>query len=113
MTPRPVRRVPEVPTEELEAVLWRLLGTAHRDGAQALAQLLDDAAVAFAGSSEPLWTVWRHAVAARQRLIDEDGGAVHPEVSAAREALEKCSPSADTALAMAYLAHIEVTADHA
>ena len=113
MTPRPVRRVPEVPTEELEAVLWRLLGTAHRDGAHALAQLLDDAAAAFAASTEPVWTVWRHAVAARQRLIDDDAGAVHPEVSAAREALEKCSPSADTALAMAYLAHIEVTADHA
>ena len=113
MTPRPVRRVPEHPADELETVLWRLLGTAHRDGADALARLLDDAAAAFATSTEPIWTAWQHAVAARQRLIEDDAAAVHPEVSAAFEALEKCTPSADTALAMAYLAHIEVTADHA
>jgi diguanylate cyclase (GGDEF)-like protein len=113
VAPRPLRRVPEAPADDLESVLWRLLGTAHRDGADALTRLLDDAATAFAASPEPLWTAWQHAVAARQRLVDDDRAAVPPEVAAAREALEKCSPSADTALAMAYLAHIEVTADHA
>ena len=33
-------------------------------------------------------------------------------VTAAREALHDCLPSAWTALALAYLAHLEVTADH-
>lgn len=113
MTPRPVRRVPDPARGGLQDVLWRLLGTAHRDGADALARLLDDAAAAFAGSPEPLWTAWQHAVAARQRLVDDGAAAVHPEVTAAREALEKCTPSEDTALVMAYLAHIEATADHA
>lgn len=113
MTPRPVRRVPDPARGGLQDVLWRLLGTAHRDGTDALARLLDDAAAAFAGSPEPLWTAWQHAVAARQRLVDDGAAAVHPEVTAAREALEKCTPSEDTALVMAYLAHIEATADHA
>jgi diguanylate cyclase (GGDEF)-like protein len=113
VTPRPVRRVPDPVEDGLQEVLWRLLGTAHRDGADALARLLDDAAAAFTGRPEPLWTAWQHAVAARQRLMDDDAAAVHPEVTAAREALETCPPSADTALVMAYLAHVEVTADHA
>lgn len=114
MTPRPARRAPDPTTEDLQSVLWRLLAVAHRDDAAALAGLLDEAGAAFAGSEspEPHWIVWRHAVGARRGLFDEDPDAVVADVAAAREALDKCPPSADTALAMAYLAHVEVTADH-
>ena len=109
MARQPARTAPV----DLSAALWELLTASAREDATAFIALLDDAENALAESTESGWIVWRHAVAARQRLIDDDAGAVRPEVSAAREALEKCSPSADTALAMAYLAHIEVTADHA
>jgi diguanylate cyclase (GGDEF)-like protein len=112
VAPRPARRVPEIPVDDRQSVVWRLLGTAHRDDAAALADLLDDADAAFAESTEPGWTVWRHAVAARRHLIDDDPEAVAAEVTAAREALDRAAPSADTALAMAYLSHVEVTADH-
>ena len=67
---------------------------------------------AFAESTEPHWIAWRHALAARRALIESDPDAAAEDVAAAREALDKCAPSADTALAMAYLAHVEVTADH-
>ncbi len=56
--------------------------------------------------------MWRHALAARRSLFDEDPEDALTEVAAAREALDKCPPDAATALAMAYLAHVEVTADH-
>ena len=58
-------------------------------------------------------SAWRHAFAARRgpdrRATPE---AAAEAVAAAREALDKCPPSADTALTLAYLAHVEVTADH-
>jgi hypothetical protein len=112
VTPRQASRVPDPATDDVQSLLWRLLGTAHRDDVAALAGLLDDAATALAENAEPRWTVWRHALAARRALLDDDADTVVGEVSAAREALDKAEPSADTALAMAYLAHVEVTADH-
>ena len=56
----------------------------------------------------PRWVAWRHALAARRALIESDPDAAADDVAAAREALDKCPPSADTALLMAYLAHVEV-----
>jgi diguanylate cyclase (GGDEF)-like protein len=112
VTPRPVRRVLQTPGEALPPALWRVVGTAHRDDGAALGSLIDDASPALAGSAEPLWAVWRHALAARRRLVDEDRDAVAAEVASAREAVQKLEPSADAALALAYLAHVEVTADH-
>ena len=101
-----------VPADDLEAVLWRLIsGSDSQDGTPFLA-LLDEAAAAFAGSPDPRWTAWRSALAARRALLENDPGAAAQDVSAALEALDKCTPSADTALAMAYLAHIQVGADH-
>ena len=104
---------PRRPAATCSAALWRLLGgerTARTP--TAFLALLDDAADAFAESTEPRWVAWRHALAARRALIESDPDAAAADVAAAREALDKCPPSADTALAMAYLAHVEVAADH-
>ena len=108
MTPGSAR----VPSGELEAALWRLLAAPPRDDAAAFLAVLDETDEAFAETDEPLWVAWRHALAARRGLIDSDPDAVPDRVTAAREALDKCPPTAQTALAMAYLAHVEVTADH-
>jgi diguanylate cyclase (GGDEF)-like protein len=101
-----------VATGDLQAVLWRLLEAGHRDDAAAFLALLDDADDAFALTSEPRWTAWGHALAARRALLDGEAATAGEQVTLAREALDKCPPSADTALAMAYLAHVEVAADH-
>lgn len=101
-----------VPSGDLEAVLWRLIAGRERRDGELFPALLDEAAEMFTGSSYPRWTAWRSALAARRALVDSDYDTVAQDVSAALEALDKCAPSADTALAMAYLAHIQVGADH-
>ncbi|HEY0127103.1 MAG TPA: GGDEF domain-containing protein [Blastococcus sp.] len=108
MTPSPAR----VASGALATALWRLLDASSREDSTAFLTALDDADGALAGSSEPRWTAWRHTFAARRALIESDGEAAAAAVAAAREALDKCPPSADTALTLAYLAHVEVTADH-
>jgi diguanylate cyclase (GGDEF)-like protein len=108
VTPRQARVAPG----DLSAVLWRLLAASAREDATAFIALLDEAGDAFAESTEPQWGVWQHALTARRALIENDADAAAVDVAAAREALDKCLPSADTALAMAFLAHVEVVADH-
>jgi diguanylate cyclase (GGDEF)-like protein len=108
VTPRPAR----APQRDLEASLWRLLTASDREDAPAFLAELDDAADALAEAAEPRWAAWRHAFEARRALFDSDPEAVATAVTAAREVLDRCSPSADTALALAYLAQVEVTADH-
>jgi len=108
VTPGPAR----VASGDLQAALWGLLAAGHRDDVTGFLALLDDADAAFAAASEPLWVAWRHALAARRALIECDPDAAAEDVAAARDALDKCEPSADTALAMAHLAHVQVTADH-
>ncbi len=97
---------------DLQSALWRLLAAGQRDDPAGFLGLLEDADEALEESEDPLWTAWRHTLAARRSLIESDPDAVPERVTAAREALEKCPPSAGTTLAMAYLAHVEVTADH-
>ncbi|MGY1805089.1 diguanylate cyclase [Blastococcus sp. SYSU D00922] len=101
-----------VASGDLAAVLWRLLDASSREDSTAFLTLLDDADGALAESTDPRWTAWRHTLAARRALIESDPEAAVQAVAAAREALDKCPPSADTALTLAYLAHVEVTADH-
>jgi diguanylate cyclase (GGDEF)-like protein len=101
-----------VASGDLAAVLWRLLDASSREDSTAFVTLLDDADGPLAESIEPRWTAWRHTFAARRALIESDPEAAVEAVAAAREALDKCPPSADTALTLAYLAHVEVTADH-
>jgi diguanylate cyclase (GGDEF)-like protein len=111
VTPGQARRVPRTASGDLQAVLWSLLAASRREDTTAFLTLLGDADDTFADTEEPRWTAWRHALAARRALIEGDPDATTEHVSSAREALDKCLPSADTALLMAYLAHVKVTAD--
>ena len=106
------RRTARTAPVDLSAVLWELLTASAREDTTAFLALLEDADDALAASTEPQWVAWRHALTARRSLIDDDADAADAAVTAAREALDKCLPSADTALLMAFLAHGEVLADH-
>ncbi|SDF54002.1 diguanylate cyclase (GGDEF) domain-containing protein [Blastococcus fimeti] len=101
------------PTEldRLRAALWRLLGTGDRDDA-AFRDLVDDVDDVLSSTADPYWVAWRSALAARRGLADGDPDATTEAITAAREALHGCLPSVWTALTLAYLAHLEVTADH-
>jgi diguanylate cyclase (GGDEF)-like protein len=105
---RPARVVPD----DLSAVLWPLLVAGAREDSTAFLTLLDEADDALTDATEPLWIAWRHALAARRALIEGAPESAAADVSAAREALETCLPSADTALVMAWLGQVEVLADH-
>ncbi len=102
---------PPADPDRLHPALWRLLAAGDRDDV-ALGDLLADADDALAGTAEPYWAAWRSALAARRSLADGDRDAAAEAVTGAREALRGCLPSAWTALTLAYLAHLEVTADH-
>ncbi|WP_369255888.1 GGDEF domain-containing protein [Geodermatophilus amargosae] len=108
MTPGPA----PVTDGDLDAALWRLLAASSRDDAAAFRTGLDDAEARLAAAADPGWAAWRHALAARRGLLDGDRDATGAGVAAAREALGSCPPSASTALVLAYLAHLEATADH-
>ncbi|MGY1787585.1 diguanylate cyclase [Geodermatophilus sp. SYSU D00698] len=97
---------------DLDAALRRLLTASSRDDADAFRDGLDDAEAAFGAASDPRWAAWRHALGARRGLLDGDRDATGAGVAAARDALGACPPSASTALVLAYLAHVEATADH-
>jgi diguanylate cyclase (GGDEF)-like protein len=97
--------------ERLHAALWRLLAAGDRDD-DAFRALVDDVDDVLAGTADPYWTAWRSALAARRSLADGETETAAEAVAAAREALHGCLPSAWTALTLAYLAHLEVTADH-
>ena len=98
MVRQPARTAPV----DLSTVLWELLTASAREDATAFLALLDDAEDALTASSEPRWVAWRHALTARRSLIDNDPDAAVADVTAAREALEKCPPSPDTALLMCW-----------
>ena len=106
------RQPARVASADLTVVLWELLTASAREDATAFLALLADAEDALCANLEPSWIGWRHALAARRALIENDPDAAAAAVAAAREALEECAPSADTALLMAFLAHGEVLADH-
>ncbi|NYJ05721.1 GGDEF domain-containing protein [Petropleomorpha daqingensis] len=107
MTPGPAR----VTEGDLEAALWRLLTASDHEDPTAFRAALDDAEPALVAATEPRWVGWRHVLTARRGLLDGDGEIAAEAAGCAREALEKCPPTAETALAMAYLAHVEMTAD--
>jgi diguanylate cyclase (GGDEF)-like protein len=97
---------------DLEAALWRLLAASDSEDATAFLALLDGSRDALESADAPCWVAWRHALDARRSLIDGEPDRAASEVATAREALDKCPPDAGTALTMAYLAHVEVAADH-
>ncbi|MGY1741201.1 MULTISPECIES: diguanylate cyclase [unclassified Blastococcus] len=108
MTPGTIR----VTEGDLDAALWRLLAAGDRVDPLAFAREHDDAADLLAAATDPAWVAWRHAFDARRALIDADVDAATAATGAARTALGGCAPSARTALTLAYLAHVEATADH-
>ena len=108
MTPGTIR----VTERDLAAALWRLLAASDRADLPVFAREHDDAADLLAAATDPTWVAWRHAFDARRALIDADVDAATAAVGAARAALGGCPPTALTALTLAYLAHVEATADH-
>jgi diguanylate cyclase (GGDEF)-like protein len=108
VTPGPA----QVTDGDLEAALWRLLAASDSEDATAFLALLDGSREALEATELPRWVAWRHALSAHRSLVSGEPEEAAAEVTAAREALHKCPPGADTALALAYLAHVEVTADH-
>ncbi|MGY1840726.1 MULTISPECIES: GGDEF domain-containing protein [unclassified Modestobacter] len=102
---------PETLEPMLETVRWRLLAASSAEDARAFTAELDRAAVVLTATRQPAWSAWSHAFTARAQLLAGDTDAAADAVAAARAALELCPASAERALTLAYLAHVEVTAD--
>jgi diguanylate cyclase (GGDEF)-like protein len=98
--------------DELDDVLWRLLAASSQDDPTVFTAEHERAEAPLVAATEPHWTAWRHAFAARRALLDGDRATAAAGVRAARDALVRCAPSAQTALTLAYLAHVEVDSDH-
>jgi diguanylate cyclase (GGDEF)-like protein len=95
----------------LESARWRLLATSEAEDARAFGDEFIPVESSFAGTGQPLWDAWGSAFTARARLFDSDSDGAAQAVAVSRAALERCPPSAERALALAYLAHVEVAAD--
>ncbi|SEL81233.1 diguanylate cyclase (GGDEF) domain-containing protein [Blastococcus sp. DSM 46786] len=108
MTPGPSHVAPG----DLQSALWRLLDASDREDHAPFLALVDQAADTFPDACPPSWQAWRHAFGARRALVDGDVAAAAAAIAAAREQLGACPASAGTALLLAYLAHVETTADH-
>ncbi|MGY1821954.1 diguanylate cyclase [Geodermatophilus sp. SYSU D00079] len=98
--------------DELDGALWRLLAASSQDDPTVFTAEHDRAEAPLAAATEPRWTAWRHAFTARRGLLDGDREVAADGVRAARDALVRCAPTAQTALTLAYLAHVEVASDH-
>ena len=95
----------------LDAARWRLLAASDAaDGGLFTAELADSAA-ALGSTGLPCWDAWSAAFAARAALVEGDADRAADLVAVARAALEQCGPTAERALTLAYLAHVEVAAD--
>jgi hypothetical protein len=95
----------------LESARWRLLATSDAEDARSFGDEFARAEASFAGTGQPQWDAWGSAFTARARLFDADLGGAAQAVAVARAALERCPLSAERALVLAYLAHVEVAAD--
>ncbi|MGY1709675.1 diguanylate cyclase [Geodermatophilus sp. SYSU D00758] len=96
---------------DLEVALRRLLRAGeHGDPAAFLAEH-DRVATALAARTDEAWSAWRHVLDARRGLLLADPEATAAALTAAHEALDLCLPTGRTALTLAYLAHVEATAD--
>jgi diguanylate cyclase (GGDEF)-like protein len=95
----------------LDNARWRLLAASDASDARVFSAELADVADTLADSGQPCWDAWSAAFTARAALLDGDADGAATDVATARAALERCLPTADRALTMAYLAHVEVAAD--
>jgi diguanylate cyclase (GGDEF)-like protein len=95
----------------LETARWRLLAASDAADARVFSAELADVDDALAGTGQPCWDAWAAAFGARAAVLDDDHDGAAAGVATARSALERCPPSAERALTLAYLAHVEVAAD--
>ena len=95
----------------LETARWRLLAASDAADDRIFSDELAGVADALSSTGLPCWDAWAAAFAARAALLDGDVDGAAADVAAARSALERCHPTAERALTLAYLAHVEVTAD--
>jgi diguanylate cyclase (GGDEF)-like protein len=95
----------------LQTARWRLLAASDASDARVFSAELADVADTLASTGQPCWDAWSAAFAARAALLDGDVDGAATDVATARAALERCSPTAERALTLAYLAHVEVAAD--
>jgi diguanylate cyclase (GGDEF)-like protein len=95
----------------LQTARWRLLAASDASDGRVFSAELADVADALASTGQPRWDAWSAAFTARAALLDGDVDGAATDVATARAALERCSPTAERALTLAYLAHVEVTAD--
>ncbi|GAB3352195.1 diguanylate cyclase [Modestobacter lapidis] len=107
MTPGPEA----VDEQQLEAARWRLLAVSDAGDAGAFGTEFAAVEGAFRTAGSPCWDAWAGAFAARTQLDGGDLDAAAADVAAARADLERCPPTAERALTLAYLAHVEVAAD--
>jgi diguanylate cyclase (GGDEF)-like protein len=95
----------------LETARWQLLAASDAVEPRIFSAELAGVVDAFAGTGQACWDAWSAAFAARAAVLDGDRDGAATEVGTARAALEHCHPSAERALLLAYLSHVEVTAD--
>nr|WP_211661737.1 GGDEF domain-containing protein [Modestobacter muralis] len=69
------------------------------------------AAAVLTDAEEPCWRAWAAAFTARAALLSGDRDGAAAGVATARAELERCLPTAEHALGLAYLAHLEAVAD--
>jgi diguanylate cyclase (GGDEF)-like protein len=100
-----------VDERQLVTARWRLLAASDAGDAGAFGAEFAAVEGALRSAGSPCWDAWAGAFAARAQLDGGDLAAAAADVAAARTALEGCPPSAERALTLAYLAHLEVAAD--
>jgi diguanylate cyclase (GGDEF)-like protein len=100
-----------VAEQQLQAARGRLLTASDAGDARAFGTEFAAAEATLRGAGAPCWNAWASAFAARARLDDGDPDGAATDVAAARADLERCPATAERALALAYLAHLEVAAD--
>ncbi|GAB4082179.1 GGDEF domain-containing protein [Modestobacter muralis] len=103
---------PAAPTvdEDLASARWRLLAVSGTEHAHVFSAELAAAAV-LTDAEEPCWRAWAAAFTARAALLSGDRDGAAAGVATARAELERCLPTAEHALGLAYLAHLEAVAD--
>ena len=97
--------------DQLQTARWRLLTASAAEDAGVFADEFARVAEGLATTGEPCWDAWSAAFTARAALFDADLDGAADAVGVARSVLAECLPSAEHALTLAYLAHLEVAAD--
>ena len=102
---------PAVDEQQLSAARWRLLAASDAGDARAFGAEFAAVESALGATGSPCWDAWARAFNARAQLDGGDPDGASHSVTAARADLERCPPTAERALTLAYLAHVEVAAD--